>query len=214
MLKKRVWTCVVYPDSLPADWIDLLKQSGLKCAISPLHDRDYNPELKNTIAQVAEENREPKKPHYHLILVYGNTTTFNNVSKFTQGVLCGTIPQALESVEGMYRYFTHKDNPEKAQYSEKDIQTFNGFNIRNFKELKSGDRQNIKIELVKIIIEKDFIEYADFMNYLISLEDQDYFDVASTQTVFFKAYLASLRHSALSRRTAKETLKKLEINNE
>lgn len=199
--KKRVWTCVVYPESLPADWIDIIKQSGLKCAISPLHDRDYN------IAQVVEENREPKKEHYHLILVYGNPTTFANVSKFTQGTLCGTIPQPLESVEGMYRYFTHKDNPEKAQYDEKDIQSFNGFNIYDFVDIKKTEVLKIKQELQDLIIAKNFVEYCDFIDYVRFNEDMGHYDVATSNTIFFEKYIASRRNSITSRNHAKKALK-------
>ena len=114
--KKRQWAFVCYPESLPPDWIEILKQSGLQCAISPLHDKDINPD--NT----------PKKPHYHVILVYAGPTTYNNVATFTASIN-GTIPQPLEQVRGYYRYLTHKDNPEKAQYDEKDIITLNGFGL-------------------------------------------------------------------------------------
>lgn len=200
-VKKRVWTCVVYPDSLPADWIDLLKQSGLKCAISPLHDRDYNP-----IADTADQ-KEPKKPHYHLILVYGSPTTYNNVCKFSQGVLRGTIPQPLESVEGMYRYFTHKDNPEKAQYDEKDIQSFNGFNIYDFVDIKKTEVLKIKQELQDLIIAQNFVEYCDFIDYVRFNEDMGHYDVATSNTIFFEKYIASRRNSITSRNHAKKALK-------
>ena len=112
-LKKRNWTFVLYPESAPADWIEQLKLSGLMCAISPLHDKDVNP------------TGEPKKAHYHILLVYSGPTTFSAVAKFTAS-LNATIPQALESVRGMFRYFSHKDNPEKHQYNEADIINVNG----------------------------------------------------------------------------------------
>lgn len=185
-IKKRVWTSVIYPDSLPAEWVDLLKKSGLKSAVSPLHNNDYNPD------------GEPKKAHYHLILIYGSPTTFNNVSKFTQGVLCGTIPQALESVEGMYRYFTHKDNPEKAQYDEKDIQSFNGFNIYDFVQIRNSEIIRIKQELLDLIINDKITEYCELIDIVKSMDDYSYFDVASSNTIFFTKYIASRRHSKLT----------------
>lgn len=49
-VKKRNWVMVAYPDSLPENWLDILVQTGLPCAISPLHDRD------------TEATGEPKKP--------------------------------------------------------------------------------------------------------------------------------------------------------
>ena len=62
-VKKRNWAFVLYPESAPKDWREQLARSGVACAISPLHDRDINP------------TGEPKKPHYHVILVYGSPTT-------------------------------------------------------------------------------------------------------------------------------------------
>lgn len=181
-IKKRTWTAVVYPESLPANWIDILKQSGLKCAVSPLHDKDYN------------ADGSKKKAHYHLILVYNNPTTYNNVSKFTQGALHGTVPQGLESVEGMHGYFTHKDNPEKAQYDAQDTIYINGFNIYDFVELKKSDTLKIKKELQNVIISNDFTEYCDFMDYVKGTNDDNYYDVASGNTIFFNNYIASRRH--------------------
>ena len=51
IVKKRNWAFVVYPESLPEGWLDLLRETGLQCAISPLHDKDKEPtgELKRLI---------------------------------------------------------------------------------------------------------------------------------------------------------------------
>ena len=57
-------------------------------------------------------------------------------------------PIPLEQVRGYYRYLTHKDNPEKAQYDEKDIQTLNGFDIRDFVEMTKA-RSMQKLESFK-----------------------------------------------------------------
>ena len=61
---------------------------------------------------------------------------------------------------------THKDNPEKAQYNENDIQTLNGFDIREFVEMTKSE-VNAKIRIIqKMIRELDFLEYADLLDYL------------------------------------------------
>ena len=39
-IKKRYWAMVLYPDSAPQNWEELLQETGLQCAISPLHDKD------------------------------------------------------------------------------------------------------------------------------------------------------------------------------
>ena len=120
-VKKRNWAFVLYEERAPNNWKDILQQTGLGIAISPIHNKDINP------------NGEIKKAHYHIILCYDGPTTFNNVRALTES-LGQPIPQPLEQVRGYYRYLTHKDNPEKYQYNESDIITYNGFNINDYVE--------------------------------------------------------------------------------
>lgn len=181
-VKKRYWTFVLYPESAPEDWRDILQRTGLEIAVSPLHDKDINPGTE-----------EVKKPHYHLILCYNSTTTGNAVKKLTDE-LNQPIPLPIDSVRGLYRYFTHKDNPEKFQYDEKDISSINGFDISNYSDLSSSEVSRIKLELTKFIKEQDLTEYSDFMDKVIELDKQDYFLIASTNTIYFNNYLCSRRN--------------------
>ena len=180
-IKKRNWAFVLYPESAPEDWRERLAKSGVQCAVSPLHDRDLDP------------TGEPKKPHYHVILVYGNPTTYNNVKSFTVDQLGQTIPQALEQVRGYYRYLTHKDNPEKAQYAESDIETINGFSISDFVELSRSEITKLKREIQAFIRDNGMTEYADLMDALFDAGEAmaDHYEVASNNTLFFKSYLTS-----------------------
>ena len=180
-VKKRNWAFVLYPESAPANWLELLQQTGLQCAISPLHDKDLNPD------------GEPKKAHYHIILLYSGPTSFNVVRSLTSS-LNQPIPQPLEQVRGYYRYFTHKDNPEKAQYSESDIQTVNGFNISDFVELTRSEVNAIILKLQQIIREGDITEYCDLLDLLSDSQMNTEFEVASTHTILFDRYITSRRH--------------------
>ena len=149
-------------------------------AISPLHDKDVN------------ADGEPKKAHHHVILVYGSPTTYNNVKALCDR-LNQPIPQPLEQVRGYYRYLTHEDNPEKAQYSKSDIQTLNGFDIREFVELTKSEVTKAKREILQLIRDNSITEYADLIDILMDGGEgtADMFDVASNNTLFFKAYLTS-----------------------
>ena len=180
--KKRNWTFVLYPESAPADWVDRLKISGLLVAISPLHDKDINP------------TGEKKKEHYHVILVYSGPTTYNAVEKFTRS-LNATIPLPLESVKGMYRYFTHKDNPEKYQYNEFDILCLNGFNISDLVELTKAEVNEIKGRILKLIREIGIVEYASLIDFLLDNELIAEYDVAINNTFFFNTYICSKRNA-------------------
>lgn len=179
-VKKRNWAFVLYPESAPADWKDRLKQAGMKCAISPLHDKDENPD------------KTPKKAHYHVIVCYEGPTTYNNVKRLTES-LNQPIPQPLEQVRGYYRYLTHADNPEKAQYSVADIQAINGFAIQDFVELTRSEVGKITREIVQLIRDNNITEYSVLMNILMDAGDgmTEHYEVARTNTLFFKSYLTS-----------------------
>ena len=180
-VKKRNWAFVLYPESAPENWRELLQQTGLQCVISPLHDKDLDPD------------GNPKKAHHHIILVYSGPTSFNVVKQLTES-LNQPIPQALEQVRGYYRYLTHKDNPEKAQYSEDDIETINGFNIADLVELTKSEVNAYKRKLQELIIKLECYEYCDFMDFLLDSEMLTEYDIASNNTYFFEKYISSRRN--------------------
>lgn len=191
--KKRNWAFVLYPESAPEDWREQLQLTGLQCAVSPLHDKDLNAD--NT----------PKKPHYHVILCYSGPTSYNVVKSLTEQ-LNQPIPQPLEQIRGYYRYLTHKDNPEKYQYSENDITTINGFDITEFIEITKSEVLAIKSKLQTLIRELNITEYADLLDYIQDNGEKSDYDVASSNTIFFNTYIKSRRYkTGLKSRINKET---------
>ena len=181
--KKRNWAFVAYPESLPNAWIEQLQQSGLQCAISPLHNRDYN------------ADGSLKKAHYHVILCYSGPTSFNVVCKLVCDQLGQPIPQALEQIRGYYRYFTHKDNPEKAQYNESEIKAINGFNINDYVELTKSEIVKIKSNIQTIIKDNQIYEYSDLLDFLQGKENYlNEYEIALNNTLLFDRYISSRRH--------------------
>lgn len=180
-VKKRNWAFVVYPESLPENWLEILQKTGLPIAISPLHDKDLN----------ADESE--KKPHYHIILCYSGPTSYGVVKNITDK-LNGTIPIPLEQIRGYYRYLTHEDNPEKSQYNKSEIKHLNGFNIRDFIELTKTEVSKIKREIRSIIFERCITEYSDLMLLLDNEGINERIEVAENNTIHFDALLRSLRH--------------------
>jgi len=180
-MKKRNWAFLAYPESAPKDLFEQLTKTGLQIAISPLHDKDKL------------EDGTPKKPHWHIILIYNGPTSFNVVKNLTDS-FNAPIPIPLEGVRGYYRYFTHKDSPEKFQYDEKDIVCLNGFSIMDFVELTKSEVQKTIKELQKTIQEKKIFEYADLMDLLLESGTDSEYDVASNHTYFFDKYISSRRN--------------------
>ena len=180
-MKKRYWAFVLYPESAPENWREILQQTGLSICVSPLHDKDTNP------------TGESKKAHYHIILCYSGPTTFKCVKAITDS-LNQPIPIALEQVRGYFRYLTHKDNPEKYQYNEKDITTINDFDIDNYNDLSVSQIKTIMIDIQKIIRDNNILEYCDLLDFLLDSELFSYLDVAQNHTILFNTYITSLRN--------------------
>lgn len=112
-VRTRNYATVVYPESAPGDWIQILEECFVPCFISPLHDKDVNP------------TGEPKKEHYHVLIMFDGVKTVEQAKTiFDQigGVGCETV----NSIRGYARYLCHLDNPEKHQYSQELVRNMCG----------------------------------------------------------------------------------------
>lgn len=184
-VKKRYWAMILYPESAPQNWREQLSNTGIQCAISPLHDKDINPD--NT----------PKKPHYHIILCYEGPTTYSNVLKLTES-LNQPIPQPLEQLRGYYRYLVHKDNPEKYQYNELEITTINGFDVSNYLDLTNNQIIAILKQLTVFIEDNNIIEYCDLIKALRENDFMSQFlEIAINKTFFLNTFICSYRNKRL-----------------
>lgn len=179
--KNRHWTFLVYPESAPNNWKEILQETGCQIAISPLHDKDENPD------------NELKKPHFHILICFPGPTTFRKVNTLCSQ-LNSPIPKRVLSIIGIYRYLTHLDNPEKYQYNEEDIVVLNGFDIKEYNGLTTSQTLVIKKAIQKLIIDNHLTEYSDLMDYIIDNLSNDFYQVASNNTLFFDRYLSSRRN--------------------
>lgn len=179
--KGRHWAFIVYPESAPVDWKAQIQATGCAFAVSPLHDQDIN-----------ESTGEMKKSHYHCIISFSNTTTYNNVKSSVCEPINATIPQYINSVVGAVRYFTHLDNPEKAQYNISDIYTCNGFNLDDYKKLSYSQIQDIKFSITRYILENEILNYLDLV-FIINDLNYDWRNVVMDNTIYFKEIIRSAK---------------------
>ena len=182
-VKGRNWAFVMYPESMPEDWFERLQMTGLPIAISPLHDKDINP------------TGEVKKPHYHVICYYENSTTNKAVKELVCDLVNATIPIKLESMKGMYRYHIHMDNPEKAQYNDSDRIFINGFDVSKVDSLTYTEISKYLMELQKLICNEHILEYADLLDILLDNDLFNLWDVARNHTMFLNSYITSRRYN-------------------
>lgn len=190
--KSKYFCCILYPDSATYDVdiiINSLAEEHLTFAVSPIHDRDV------------EDDGSPKKGHYHLLLAYTSATTLNNIRGWFNA--CGMPVSELHSVRvcasglGYYRYLTHKDNPEKAQYDDKDIRIFNDYDeiFQKFANTES-DKIDKLVRIFQIVDELNTISFHELIQYLM-LNYRDLFKMltsSSALAICVKEYQRSLEY--------------------
>lgn len=185
--KHKYWRCIVYPESAIQDWREEIKLRGLQFAVSPLHEFDLD---------LRTETGELKKPHYHILLAYPASTTYQNVKSLTVDTIHATVPLVCDNPQGAYDYFTHKHDPDKFQYNPDYIEHYNGFDIADISAETEKDKAEFSMSIVRDIQEHDFKEYADLVDFYYKTEDYKKYNFVTTHTIFFNRYIASRRHRA------------------
>jgi len=193
MIKARNWAFVMYPESMPKNWYEILQMTGLPFAISPLHDKDLDP------------TGESKKPHYHVICYYENQTTQKNVKENVTNLVNATIPIKLESMSGMYRYHLHLDNPEKYQYDDRDRIFINAFDVSKVDSLTYTEVSKLLVEIQKLICSEHILEYSDLLDILLDSDMFNMWDVARNHTLFLNTYISSRRYKTRQQQSAERT---------
>lgn len=112
--RTRNYATVVYPESAPENWQDILSSFHIQAFISPLHSKDINP-----------GSQEQKKEHYHVMLMYDQPKT-KEQAQLVLSSIGGVGCEVLGSTRGYARYLCHLDNPEKAQYNTEDVKSLCG----------------------------------------------------------------------------------------
>lgn len=162
--KARDWTFILYPESAPEHWREILDETHLRWIESPLHDKDVN------------ADGEKKKPHWHILLSFDGPVTQKAVKRLIEP-LNGPVPQKIGSSKGLVRYMIHMDNPEKYQYSINDIVAHNGADIQSYFELTATNRLTVMKEIITFIYDERIDNFADFLMIAIEKSD-DWFSIA------------------------------------
>jgi len=178
--RSRSWCFVMYPESAPENWREIISEYSAPYAISPMHDKDVNPD------------GEPKKPHWHVTIAHQTMKSFAQVSELTAR-LNATIPQKVANMVGNIRYMIHKDNPEKAQYDKKDIITGCGFDIENYLSRTKTESRQIMREIYAFIRDSDINEFCDLMDYAFDNEPEWFDYLVDGHSIMLAALFQSRR---------------------
>lgn len=171
--RTRNWSFLVYPESAVSDWKERIQKLFVKTLISPVHDKDINPDENNTL----------KKPHYHVLLMFDSVKTYKQVTEITEE-LKATIPQIAHSPKGLARYMTHMDNPEKAQYKVEDIVALNGADLSELLKPSSQDRYSMIREMLQFINDNQIMEFEDILIYAMNNKFDTWFPLLCDSSAY------------------------------
>ena len=73
------WSFVMWEESAPEHWVDILNSLQIAAAVSPLHDKDVWDYGDEEVRDGKHEAGEPKKAHWHVNLYYESLKTFEQV---------------------------------------------------------------------------------------------------------------------------------------
>ena len=105
------WTFLIYQDSSPENYLEVLESMHVPFILSPWHDKDVN-----------KETGEFKKAHKHGALYFESLKSYSQVSDMlTEKLNAPSHVEVVMSPKGLYDYFIHAENPEKTLYNIEDI---------------------------------------------------------------------------------------------
>lgn len=117
--RARAWWGVLYPESAPENWREMIADDLVETLISPLHDKDVLP------------NGEPKKPHYHVLISFKNPTTRETAAETMKR--WGVVVQEhwpkpgepdsfkVKDFRQAARYLCHLDQADKHRYEISEV---------------------------------------------------------------------------------------------
>ena len=162
--RARGFAFVLYPESAPDNWRDIIDSFHIQWAESPLHCFDVN------------ETGEVKKPHWHIVLSFEGLKSLDQVKEITTSVN-GTIPIKLNSVKGMVRYFAHLDNPEKYQYPVDQIIGHGGMDVADLLRLSASARYSVIKKICEYVALSGISEFYQIMDYASEYHSEDWYPV-------------------------------------
>lgn len=219
--RSRTWAFEIYPDTADPEWMNYLAESLIHAYISPLHDKDLDP------------NGEPKKAHYHVMLMYetvqyphqviediitfggcgvGGCNIKEDIEKcnldivkvigrkrqhwngYTEDGKCFGQIEKIRSKSGMARYLCHMDNADKYRYNENEVIVFGK---PDYLEVCGSNinRYEILEEMREWCQKNNVLYYSDLYDYASIERPMDWFKVLSDNgTYVMDRYIKSLNY--------------------
>lgn len=173
----RVWATIVYVESAPDNFRDIIERWHIPALLSPVHNMDK------------KDDGELKKEHYHLMVWFeGKKSKDQVIDLFREvgGVGCEKVSSKI----GMARYLCHLDNKDKASYNPEDVIEFCGADYY-FLITSEVDRLSVLKEMENWVDNNDILYYNILSKYARDNRPDWYRVLTKSATIHMTQYLKS-----------------------
>lgn len=178
--RSKNWATIVYPDSAPDNWLDILGDMKIEVFVSPLHDKDKNP------------TGEEKKAHYHVIIMFPSVKTDAQACEVFQA-FGGVGFERIASIRGYARYLCHLDNPDKHIYDTKEVLSFGGADYFSVITLET-DRYVTLADILDFCDNNDIKYYSELVRWCRNNRFEWFRALADGGSYMVKEYLKTVQY--------------------
>lgn len=182
--RTRNFAFVVYPESAPGNWLEILADSHCPAFVSPLHNRDINPDGSH------------KKDHYHVMLIFDSVKTVAQAQDIRDSI-GGVGWEKVGSQRGYIRYLCHLDNPEKAQYKKEDVKAFGGLDYFSMVTLPT-DIDAMLDDMTRFIEVNQVYSFRQFASYCRDYKPDWSYVLKHAGSYYIKEYIKGLAWDTIS----------------
>ena len=183
-IQKRAWFIEIYEESVNPNYVNILKNTGYKIAISPIHNKDV------WTADDEKENPEHvggsyKKPHRHIIILFNGSRKLKDVEPIIESINAYKHCQVINNKQKAYEYLFHKNDTDKYRYAEENIILLN---------CTKNDFLSMEyVDILNYIDDNNIKTISSLLKQLRKDENYELLKYVSNNTYFVKSYLDELR---------------------
>lgn len=205
--KARNFAFILYPESIPENFIENLEKTGIPMAISPLHNLDKTERKFKDMTTDEQEIISAggsiyKKPHYHVLYIARNPVTVESIRKKIKrnlGDQSVSHIEIVDSVEYYFQYLTHESSDAikkgKHRYDKKDLIFINDFDIDRYVTLDENEKKELRQTLLEIVDEYNIVNVKELSSFIrqrgneFGIESMKYVnEIISSSSGIFRLY--------------------------
>lgn len=178
--KSRYFTFLLYEDSAPENYIELLESLNIPIALSPWHDMDVKTKNLTPEEETLKNQGEViyKKKHRHGIYIANNPVTANAVrnklqrlfAEYTNKNVVSQVQIISTSVENTYAYLTHESKDaiakNKHRYDSKDIVLLSNFDLSRYQVFDVEEQLEVLVNIIAVIKTYGFANVVELQEFV------------------------------------------------